>query len=311
MLASDKTNLTRHYGDKYMHAVYMSCGNIDKDIRTKESANCWMLVAQIPVVQFEEKEDQTTLANRLLHLCLDIVTEKLKACSETPVNMCDGAGILRKVRAILLAHLADHPEQLAIACVQKNSSPLSMARYHDLDAGVCKPIRTGQKTLSQIESVLKSGVSSDDITGYEAAVTRMGLDLNGVTAPYWRDWKFACPSTFLATDALHQWHKFFGDHILKWTRKIVKDDKELDCRYMALQKHVGRRHFPQGFTSYSQHTCRENRNIESKFIAALSGLRKISPGIMRAFRALVKFYYLGQYDTHSTKTLHRLRLALR
>ncbi len=40
ILASDKTHLTNYAGDKSMHAVYMSMGNIHKAIQRKLS-NIW------------------------------------------------------------------------------------------------------------------------------------------------------------------------------------------------------------------------------------------------------------------------------
>ncbi len=183
MLASDETHLTNHYGDKHMHAVYMSCGNIDKNVRSKESSNCWVMVAQIPVVNFEEKEHQGILSQRLYHICLDIVTEKLKECSNTPVSMCDANGDLRLVRTILLAHLADHPEQLVIACVTKNMSPLSLAGFKDLGSGSRKPDRTGKHTLRdiesttlEVESLRAPGVPFDGLSLYKAKASARGAE---------------------------------------------------------------------------------------------------------------------------------------
>ncbi len=39
---------------------------------------------------------------------------------------------------------------------------------------------------------------------------------------------------------------------MAWARKLL-GDAEIDRRYKALQKHVGRKHFHSGFTSFSQH----------------------------------------------------------
>ena len=38
ILGSDKTHLTVYQGDKECHAVYMTCGNIKKALRTKVGA---------------------------------------------------------------------------------------------------------------------------------------------------------------------------------------------------------------------------------------------------------------------------------
>ncbi len=134
--------------------------------------------------------------------------------------------------------------------------------------------------------------------------------MNGVVHPFWRNWKFADPSKFLAPDALHQWHKFLGDHVMKWARKLI-GDKELDHRYKCLQKHIQHRHFSNGFTSFSQHTCREYRDLEASFIAVIADHPKITRGIMKAFRALLDFIYLAQLETHSTESIQQLRGRLK
>ncbi len=98
MISSDATLLTNISGDKKAHCVYMSCGNIRKDVRSKASARCWMKVAEIPVATFEEISSQKVFGHRLYHLCMDIITESLKQCSHTPVRMTDANGDERLVR---------------------------------------------------------------------------------------------------------------------------------------------------------------------------------------------------------------------
>ncbi len=93
---------------------------------------------------------------------------------------------------------------------------------------------------------------------------------------------------------------------MKWARKLL-GDKELDRRYKCLQKHVQHRHFSNGFTSFSQHTCREHRDLEASFIAVIADHEKITPGAMKAFRALLDFIYVAQFEIHTTETLHQLR----
>ena len=52
ILASDKMHLTNYSGDKLMHAVYMTLGNIHKDVQRKLTSHAWLLVAKIPVTKF-------------------------------------------------------------------------------------------------------------------------------------------------------------------------------------------------------------------------------------------------------------------
>ena len=49
LFASDKTHLTHFSGDKAAWPVYMSIGNISKDIRRQNSKRAWVLVAILPI----------------------------------------------------------------------------------------------------------------------------------------------------------------------------------------------------------------------------------------------------------------------
>ncbi len=262
-----------------------------------------MKVAEIPVASFNEISSKRVLSQRLYHVCMDIITESLKQCSHTPIMLTDANGDKRLVRTILFVHLADLPEQLLISCCHGGASPISYARHSEFGSGQKKPARTGIGTVQAIRK-LRMKVKPSNILQYERAAGRIGM--NGVVKPFWRNWKFADPSTFLAPDALHQWHKFFGEHIMKWARKLLGDN-EIDRRYMCLQKHIQHRHFSNGFTSFGQHTCREHRDLEASFIAVIADHPKITPDIMKALRAVLDFIFLAQLEKHTTTTIQQLR----
>ncbi|KLO05267.1 hypothetical protein SCHPADRAFT_839614 [Schizopora paradoxa] len=309
MLASDEAQLTNHYGDKNSHGVYLSCGNIKKELRGIASAKCWVKVAEIPVVTFVEKGLQKFLTNILIHQCLDIVTDNLKLRSHDPIYAPDPEGCIRFVRPFLCAHLGDNPEQQCLACVPENSSAVSIANFHDLGkATACRP-RTAEYTLDRISKL--RDVLGDNINDLPLLKsTASDMYLNGVLEPYWRDWKFADPSIFITPDALHQWHIFFVDHPMKWARHFL-DDKEMDRRISVLQRRIGFRTFPTGFTRFTQHTGRENRDLQRSFIGIIAGHPKITDNIMKAFRGLMDYIYIAQYDSQSTETLRLLRESLK
>lgn len=310
MLSSDKTHLNNNAGDKKVHCVYLSCGNISKDVRSKASARCWVMVAQIPCVKFcEEKDFQGLLSDRLYHLCMDIVVASLKECAKHAVEMCDAEGFLRLVRAMLLAHVADYPEQQLVACTYGGGAPLAVAAEKDFGSLEEKPLRTGKLTLLRIRQlVTKPGTSIVNLGKYRRAAAR--VQLNGVYLPFWRDWENAEPSIFLTPEVLHGWHGFFYKHVMTWARTLMSD-VEVDRRYSVLQPHTGYKHFPNGFTIYSQHTGREYRDLQRCFIGVIYGHATMTPDILKAFNALLEFNYIGQLETQTTDTLERLTKALR
>lgn len=307
VIGSDSMHLTQHQGDKHCHAVYMTIGNIHQDFRLKASSRCWMMVGQIPKPKFLEKKFQGMLQARLFHMCFDVIFRRLKQCSKNPQMMVDPSGELRRTRTLLPAHIADLPEQRDVAVVSTSQSPSSMANTKTFGLNRAQKVRTGKMTLARIRKVVAK-VDPNDLKKFERAAKKEGL--NGVVEPFWRDWKFADPSVFLVPDALHQWHKLFMDHILKWGRDLLTDD-EMDKRISCLQPVVGYRHFRNGFTRFQQHTGREQRDIQRVFIAVLQDHPSITNGVMRAFRAFLDFVYIAQYPCQTEATMKELDDALK
>ncbi|KAL5536493.1 hypothetical protein ACEPAF_315 [Sanghuangporus sanghuang] len=300
ILASDKTHLTNFQGDKECHAVYLTCGNIHKDLRRKATSRSWMLIGQIPIAKFmEDKEVAGMLAARLYHRCMDIILENMKRCSHTPKLIVDPAGDRRLVRTIAAALQADLPEMHTIACTSQRVSPVSTAEQADFGDGKQHKLRKGQSTLKEIDSLL-SHTSPRNFIHFQKIAKEKGL--NGVQEPFWRDWKFADPSVVLAPDALHQWHKFFANHPLKWAVSLLGKE-EYDKRLSALQPHIGYRSFPRGVTKFKQHSLRETRDLECSLVAILQGHPRVELETLKAFRALKDFIYTAQYESQSTGTL--------
>ena len=205
ILGSDKTHLTVGQGDKECHAVYMTCGNIKKSLRTKIGAHAWMMIAQIPIAKFEPGKYQGLLTNRLIHQCLDITLAGLKKCAITAENMTDASGFVRSVRTFLLAYVADLPEQQTLACVRTNYAPSSYAEPKALGDPTAHKLRHGSETLDTIRKIkhkVAEEAPLDELGMWKKVSAAYGL--NGVDEPFWRDWPCSDPCLFLAPDALHQ-----------------------------------------------------------------------------------------------------------
>src|SRR5258706_13976046 len=56
ILVSDHTHLTNFTGDKKMHTVYLSIGNISKDICQIHNSHAWLLVTKIPISKFSKTQ---------------------------------------------------------------------------------------------------------------------------------------------------------------------------------------------------------------------------------------------------------------
>lgn len=317
---SDKTALTVGTGNREMHPVFLSIANIDPSVRMKTTSSSFVLAAYLPIPKFINVSApvQAALAARAYHSCITIVTEGLREACRKGVEMRDPQGRTRICVTPLVSWIADLPEQRLIAGVLQNQSPVSTATLDQFgdgpgDGGPPYPRRDRDWTLQ----LIRQAVTESDPLDIPAFVkTCQPLGLLGVHQPFWHDWGnteannkalMACPSYFLTPDSLHQWHKFFFDHPLKWAINIMTG-QELDRRLIALQPRVGERHFAKGISTLKQVTGREHRELQKVFIAVIAGA--VPPSVLSSMRALLEFIYTAQsllfYDEH----LSSLRSAL-
>ncbi|KZT70898.1 hypothetical protein DAEQUDRAFT_707629 [Daedalea quercina L-15889] len=133
------------------------------------------------------------------------------------------------------------------------------------------------------------------------------VGLNGVHMPWWRDYLFADPSIFSVPDLLHSDYKFFFDHLLPACQIAVGAD-ELDRRFAARHKRIGYATLRR-VSEVKQMTGRMHRETMRTIIVAIEGA--VSPGFMRAMRAILDFLLAAQSPRHTPSSLARMTTDLR
>jgi hypothetical protein len=304
---SDKTPLTIGSGNREMHPVLLSLANIEASVRMKATSHAFSLAAYLPIPKFLHVAPpiHAVLSARIYHICISIIVRNLKVAEADGILMSDPWGNLRLCHTPLASWIADLPEQRLISGVLGNQSPISEATLDNFGEGNPSPRRTRELTIARIRQACMTAEPAI-IPQFIKACQPLGL--NGVHQPFWRDWGLADPSKFLTPDALHQWHKFSFDHILKWVINIMGGE-ELDRRMAALQPCIGIRHWANGISKLKQCTGREHRDFQKVIIAVVAGA--VPPQVLCAIRALIEFIFQAQnlliYDEH----LHALNEALR
>ncbi|KAI6028087.1 hypothetical protein EDC04DRAFT_2869157 [Pisolithus marmoratus] len=107
ILASDKTQLSWFQGDKSAWPVYLTIGNISKDLHGQVSSHATILLGYIPVGHF------------------NIFLEKsgtYMTCADLTIHW---------IFLILAAYVANYPEQCLVACCMENHCPL--CKKHDME----------------------------------------------------------------------------------------------------------------------------------------------------------------------------------
>ncbi|KAG1804266.1 uncharacterized protein BJ212DRAFT_1449814 [Suillus subaureus] len=90
---------------------------------------------------------------------------------------------------------------------------------------------------------------------------------------------------FLTPEILHTLHKFFFDHVLKWSQ----------------HKCVGVHHFMSGVSHVKQMTGREHCDIQHTIVPTMWGT--INPAFICAVHAMIDFIYLAQNPVHTEASI--------
>ncbi|KAJ3765100.1 hypothetical protein FB446DRAFT_627286, partial [Lentinula raphanica] len=139
ILATDKTQLTQFSGNKSAYPVYLTLGNIPKNLRRKPGTRACILIAYLSV----DKPGKNGLSARelklhkyqLFHRSMAIVLEPLKRAGNPTgpgIEMVGGDGCVRVVYPLLATYVADYPEQCLVTCTKYGTCPRCQANADEL-----------------------------------------------------------------------------------------------------------------------------------------------------------------------------------
>ncbi|KAK0235510.1 hypothetical protein EDD85DRAFT_922575 [Armillaria nabsnona] len=283
------TKLSQFQGDKSAWPVYLTIGNISKDVRRDVSSHATILVGYLPVGKFDCYTDKAhqVACYRTFHYAMEIITQSLGQAGKTDIPMTCSDGQERWTWTDLAAYIAGYPEQCLIACCKENRCPICTVAPDRCGSHSENTFRTPNKTLEMIDK-LRNG-ASDPAFNEEWA----NLGIRPVDNPFWWHLPFSNIFQSFTPNLLHQLHKgVFKDHLVKW----------------CMPGHPGLHHFKNGISTVSQWTGAEHKAMEQVFIGLLAGA--VDSRVLMAVRAAIDFIYLASLHSHTSKTLAALSQAL-
>ncbi|KAF8152285.1 hypothetical protein B0H34DRAFT_111607, partial [Crassisporium funariophilum] len=300
ILSSDKTQLSQFRGDKKAWPVYLTIGNISKEIRCQPSAHATILVGYLPVAKLECYSEATrSLAGyRLFHYCMLKILESIIKAGRNGVEIVCADGLVRRVHPLLAAYVADYPEQCLVACCKENRCP----------RGTVPPDQQGSPVECLLRDVDATLQTLDEHKRGQEPPQFEEDGLRAVYHPFWHNLPhcniFAC----FTPDLLHQIHKgVFKDHFVKWCTSVI-GEAEVDARFKAMSDYPGLRHFKNGILFVSQWTGTEHKEMEKIFMGVLAGA--VNSEVLTVAHALLDFIYYAQFRSHTSKTLNSLKSSL-
>ncbi|KAH7905921.1 hypothetical protein BJ138DRAFT_1017013, partial [Hygrophoropsis aurantiaca] len=224
ILSSDKTQVTM-FRNKSAYPIYMTIGNIPKDIRRKPSQNAQILLGYLPTTRLEHISNRAarrrTLAN-LFHACMRRIVEPLKAAGVNGLEIMSGDGTVRRGHPILACYVGDYPEQVLIAGTKTGECPKCDIGRGDLGN---PDAEFSFRHLGKILDALALA-DADSVAFTQACKNN---NIKPVYNPFWTDLPHANIFQSITPDILHQLYQGMIKHLIAWIKEIY-GETELDAR---------------------------------------------------------------------------------
>ncbi|KAJ7150607.1 hypothetical protein C8R46DRAFT_846333, partial [Mycena filopes] len=320
IISTDKSQITM-FRNKAAYPVYMTIGNIPKDIRRKPSRQAYILIGYLPTSRLDhitvEAARRRAVAN-LYHACMrnqaktSLSTQRkilapLKDAGLNGVEMASGDGVIRRCHPILAIFAGDYPEQLLVAGVKTGECPTCPVPRDELGnfEDTYEP-----RDLTAVLAALRK--ADGNATEFTRACTAAGI--KPIHHPFWEDLPYVNIYLSITSDVLHQLYQGVIKHIVAWVKEAF-GPVEIDARCRRLPPNHNTRLFLKGITSLSRVSGTEHGQICKILLGLLVDLRlperQSTTRLIRAVRGSLDFLYLAQYPMHSSETIVHLHTALK
>ncbi|KAL1687786.1 hypothetical protein GGG16DRAFT_61384 [Schizophyllum commune] len=320
IFSSDQTQVTL-FRNKSVYPLYMTLGNIPKEIRRKPSACAYVLLAYLPTSKLKhitnKSQRRRCLAN-VFHSCLRRITAPLRSAGLNGCLMSTADGKTRMCHPIFACYISDYPEQLLVTCSLTGNCPglcdASRDRLGDFDRSAADGEQSGLRNLDAALKVL----DTYDQAGWIGRCKEHRL--RPVIEPFWKDLPFAHVYRAITPDVLHQLYQGVIKHLLAWLVDAY-GAAEMDARCRRLPPNHNIRLFMSGISSLTHLTGQTHDEICRILLGLIvdaplhiptpaRARRQAAPRIVKSVRGILDFLFLSQYPVHSSESLKLLNDAL-
>ncbi|KAJ7504642.1 hypothetical protein B0H11DRAFT_1709428 [Mycena galericulata] len=308
IILSDKTQLTV-FGNKSAYPVYMTLGNIPKEIRRKPSRRAYVLLAYLPTSRMKHIKNKAArrriLAN-VFHACMSYILEPLRTAGVEGLRLTSGDGIIRRGHPIFATFVGDYPEQALVTAVKNGECPTCEVPRTDLGDGAAQyPLRDLELILDALDQL------DNGSTIYARACKDAGI--KPIYHPFWEGLPYMNIFRSISPDILHQLYQGIVKHLISWLKECC-GEAEIDARCHRLPPNHNIRLFMKGISNLSRVTGKEHDQISRFLLGIIIDVRlpdNLSPTqLLGAVRGILDFVYLAQYPLHTDEAMSPLDDAL-
>ena len=264
LFASDKTHLTNFSGDKAAWPLYMTLGNIKKEVRRQSSKRAWVLIALLPV---PPKNPESGEIHTTWHTAVNKVLEPIEDFDlDGPGYSWDRAdGQIRRCYPVVAAWIADYMEYVVVA---------------RLVGGFCPVCEIPKDAMGHEFGILQSDdeYPRRDKLKYQGALQFGGpqclkeFGLQSEVNPLW-DFAGCDPYHLWQPDILHLLNLGIVKTMMEWVVGYMEDRGLLgrfNSRFKSVAPYPGFARFKRSYTEVSSWQGKEMRTM-MKFLLAITG----------------------------------------
>ncbi|KAJ7841714.1 hypothetical protein B0H14DRAFT_3086726 [Mycena olivaceomarginata] len=272
IISSDKTQLTV-FGNKTAYPVYMTLGNIPKEIRRKPSRRAYILLGYLPTSRLKHIKNKSArrriLAN-IFHACMKYMLSPLKTAGVSGIPVTSGDGCL-------------------VTCTKTGDCPTCEAPRDNLGDGSIFPLRNLDEILVALESL------DQGPTVYARACA--AAKIKPIFEPFWEGLPYTNIFRSITPDILHQQYQGIIKHLISWLKEAC-GEAEIDARCRRLPPNHNIRLFMNGISDLNRVTGKEHDQISRFLLGIIIGI-PLPNGISRdRLVAAVR-----SYPMHTSETL--------
>jgi hypothetical protein len=310
-VSTDKTQLTL-FRNKSAYPIYLTIGNIPKEIRRRPSSHAYVLLGYIPTTRLEHITNAASrrrqLAN-LYHACMGRALKSLEAAGRDGVSMTTGDGSTYRGHPLLACVINDYLEQILTTCISSGQCPTCPTPPDEFGT-YNPPGSTSFRDLGAILGALDS--FDDDPAGFLKTCKTAGV--KPVVNPFWKNLPYVHIYRSITPDVLHQLYQGVMKHLIGWVIQACGAD-EIDARCRRMPPNHNIRLFMKGISTLSRVSGQEHDYMCRILMGLVIGVPLdgglSSARLLRCVRALLDFLYLAQYPIHTEETLRLLDDALK
>ncbi|KAI0685846.1 hypothetical protein BC835DRAFT_1454729 [Cytidiella melzeri] len=311
IISTDKTQLTL-FCNKTAYPIYLTIGNIPKEIRRRPSSRAYVLLSYLPTTTLElvaNKAARRRMLTNLYHACMKKVLEPLEKAGVSILTMVSGNGATYKTHPIFACFVGDYTEEI-LALLGTTGKCACCPIPHDWLGDHVPEMASKLRDLSAILNILDSFKDHPEKFLKSCAEGNVKL----VIEPFWINSPYTHIFRSITPDVLHQLYQGIVKHLVAWLIEAFGAAKiDARCRRMPPNHQI--RIFGNGISSLLKVTGHEHDQICRILLGLVLDMPPLDGTVLpapvvRCVRAILDFLYLAQYPVHTDNTLSLLDDAL-